>query len=171
METWDALRARRNVRQFTDRPIRGEHLDRILEAGRRSPSASNRQRWDFVVCTDRAQLQRLSRVWRGAGHVATSAATIVLIAPETDDLRERGSIDFDLGQVTLCMMLAATDLGIGSAHASVGDQDMAREILGHPADRRCAWMIALGYPADRALTPLSRPDRRPLEDVVHRGHW
>jgi nitroreductase len=49
----DAIRARRNVRQYQDRPIDPHDLDRILEAGRRSPSASNRQRWDFVVCTDR----------------------------------------------------------------------------------------------------------------------
>jgi nitroreductase len=45
METWDVLRARRNVRVYAERLIAAEHLDRILEAGRRSPSASNRQRW------------------------------------------------------------------------------------------------------------------------------
>jgi hypothetical protein len=32
-------------------------------------------------------------------------------------------------------------------------------------------MIGLGYPADRPLTPLKDPDRRPFEDVVHRGRW
>src|SRR5271167_1774364 len=42
METWDAIRARRNVRVYEDRPIAPEDLDRILEAGWRSPSASNR---------------------------------------------------------------------------------------------------------------------------------
>jgi nitroreductase len=64
---------------YTDRPIAEEDLDRILEAGRRSPSAGNRQRWDFVVCTDRQQLEALSKVWRGAGHVASSAATITTV--------------------------------------------------------------------------------------------
>lgn len=171
METWDAIRARHNVRQYADRPIDPRHLDQILEAGRRSPSASNRQRWDFVVCTGRRQLQELSKVWRGAGHVASSAATIVLLAPYADDLHTRGSIDYDLGQVTISIMLAATDLGIGSGHASVGDQDLARQILGHPEDRRCAYMIALGYPAGRPLAPLRAPDRRPFDEVVHRGRW
>jgi nitroreductase len=171
METWDAIRARRNVRRYADRPIDSRDLDRILEAGRRSPSGSNWQRWDFVVCTDRRQLQELSRVWRGAGHVAHSAATIVLLAPETDDAHTRASIYYDLGQVTISMMLAAADLGIGSGHASVGDQDLARQLLGHPEDRRCAYMIALGYPADRPLAPLRGPDRRPFDEVVHRDHW
>ncbi|HZD38899.1 MAG TPA: nitroreductase family protein [Actinomycetes bacterium] len=171
METWDAIRGRRNVRQYADRPIDPRDLDRILEAGRRSPSASNRQRWDFVVCTDLRQLQELSKVWRGAGHVARSAATIVLLAPDTGDPHARGSIFYDLGQVTISMMLAAADLGIGSGHASVGDQDLARQILGHPEDRRCAYMIALGYPVDRPLAPLRAPDRRPFDDVVHRDRW
>jgi nitroreductase len=45
------------------------------------PSAGNQQAWDFVVCTDREQLGQLARVWRSAGHVARSAATIALVAP------------------------------------------------------------------------------------------
>jgi nitroreductase len=171
METWDAIRARRNVRSYTDRPIDPHDLDRILEAGRRSPSAANRQRWDFVVCTERPQLQELSKVSRSAGHVAFSAATVVLLAPHADEPRTRGSIDYDLGQVTISMMLAAADLGIGSGHASVVDQDLAREILGHPEDRRSAYMIALGYPAGRPLAPIRTPDRRPFDQVVHRGRW
>jgi hypothetical protein len=40
-----------------------------------------------------------------------------------------------------------------------------------PEDRFCAWLVSLGAPADRPLTPIERPNRRPFEDVVHRGHW
>ena len=171
METWDAIRSRRNVRTYADRSIPAEDLDRILEAGRRSPSSSNQQPWDFVLCTDRAQLVDLSRVWRAAGHVATSAATIALVAPRSEDPPTRESIQYDLGQATISMMLAAADLGVGSGHAAVTDQDLARHLLGFPEDRFCAWLIALGYPADRSLKPILRPNRRPLEDVVHRGRW
>jgi hypothetical protein len=63
VETWDAIRARRNIRRYTHRPISAEDLDRVLEAGRRTPSSINQQRWDFVVCTDRDQL----RNWRRYG--------------------------------------------------------------------------------------------------------
>ena len=71
----------------------------------------------------------------------------------------------------MSIMLAAADLGIGSGHASVGDQDVARRVLGLPEDRECAWLVALGYPADRPLSPIARPNRRPIEDVVHRERW
>ena len=72
MQTWDAITSRRNVRSFADRPIPAADLDRILEAGRRAPSSQNWQPWDFIVVTDRQQLNELAKVWRGAGHVARS---------------------------------------------------------------------------------------------------
>jgi nitroreductase len=171
VETWDAIRSRRDVRSYQQRAIAPEDLDRILEAARRTPSSVNQQAWDFVVCTDPEQLTQLARVWRYAGHVASSAATIALVAPVPRDARSRDQVQYDLGQATMSIMLAAADLGIGSAHASVGDQDLARRLLGLPSDRFCAWLVTLGIPADRPLTPVRRPNRRPFEEVVHRGRW
>jgi len=171
METWDAITSRRNVRQFEDRPLPADALDRILEAGRRAPSSRNWQPWDFIVVVDRDELVELATVWRGAGHVAHSAATIALIAPVTDDPGERDRAQYDLGQATMAMLVTAADLGIGSGHSAVGDQDKARELLGFPQDRFAAYLIDLGYPADRPLKPIRTPDRRPFEEVVHRGRW
>jgi len=171
MEAWDVIRSRRNVRAYRPEPIPEDALVRILEAGRRSPSARNTQPWDFVVCTDRDQLERLAGVWQGAGHIATSAATIAVVAPDPPPGRGRDLQMFDLGQATLVMMLAAADLGIGSAHAAVADQGLARELLGFPEDRVLAFLVALGYPADRPLRPIERLDRRPFDEVVHRGRW
>jgi nitroreductase len=171
METWDAIRARRNVRSFTDEPVAETELERILEAARRSPSARNGQPWDFVVVTDRAQLQALSQVWVGAAHVATSAATIALIAPSLDDAREKSIEQYDLGQATMSILIAAADLGLGTGHSAVGDQDLARELLGFPEDRFCAYLIAIGHPSDRPLAPLTRINRRTFDDVVHRDRW
>jgi len=169
MQTWDAITARRNVRAFEDRPIPTADLDRILEAGRRSPSSQNWQPWDFVVVTDRAQLQDLSRVFSGAYHVAQSAATIAIIGPAADNPYRRAQ--FDLGQAAMSMALAAADLGIGSCHAGVADMALARELLGLPADRDWALLMSLGYPADRPLAPVRNPNRRPFDEVVHRGRW
>ncbi len=171
METWDAIRARRNVRSYADRPIDQADLDRILEAARRTPSSVNQQGWDFVVVTDRDRLRKLSSIWRYAVHVATSAATIALVTPVSDDRDERDTFQYDIGQATMSIMLAAADLGIGSGHASVGDQALARRILVLPDDREVAILVALGYPADRPLTPVRRPNRRAFDDVVHRERW
>ena len=101
----------------------------------------------------------------------TAQAAIVLVLPEPESERLRILDQYDLGQATMAMMLVAADLGIGSGHASIGDQDACRQLLGVPADHLCAYFLALGYPADRPLTPIATPNRRPFEEVVHRGHW
>jgi nitroreductase len=171
LETWDAIRARRNVRTYEDRQISDHDLDRILEAARRTPSASNKQRWDFVVVRDKDRLQRLSAIWQGARHIPGSAATIALIGPDPEEERDRISVAYDMGQVTMSIMLAATDLGIGSGHSSAHDQAVARDVLQIPEGSRCWWLIGLGYPGDRPLRPIEKHDRRPLEDLVHYDTW
>jgi len=171
VEAWDAIRARRNVRSYEDRPIPAGDLDRILEAARRAPSSMNAQPWDFVVCTDRGTLEDLAKTWSYARHVAGSAATIALIAADPADRDERDWIFYDMGQATLQMMVAAADLGIGSSHAAVDDQDLARRTLGLPPGRFCVGLVALGYPADRPLSPIDHPARRPAEQVIHRERW
>jgi nitroreductase len=171
METWDAIRARRNVRTYADATVSSTDLDRIAEAGWRAPSASNRQHWDFVIVTDRQQLIDLSTVWQGARHIAGAAAAVVLVVPEPADDRTRVVDQYDLGQATYAMMIAAADLGIGTGHSSVGDQEKARAILGVPDDHVVSFLLGVGYPADRPLRPIVTPDRRPFDEVVHRGSW
>jgi nitroreductase len=65
MEAWDAITARRNVREYTQQLVADKDLNRIAEAGWRAPSAKNRQAWDFVIVTVKDQLQELSTVWPG----------------------------------------------------------------------------------------------------------
>ncbi|MGZ4132647.1 MAG: nitroreductase family protein, partial [Actinomycetota bacterium] len=111
METWDAIRARRNVRAYAERPIGREDLNRILEAARRAPSSMNEQPWGFVAVTER--LPELAEVWRYGGHVATAAAAIAFVGEATEDPGTRETIAFDIGQAVMSAMLAAADLGIG----------------------------------------------------------
>ncbi len=171
MDAWDAIRARRNVRSYTEEPIPHADIERILEAGRRSPSARNNQHWDFVIVTDPAALHELSTVWVGAGHIAGARAAIALVIPDPPDERSKLMDQYDLGQATMAMSIAATELGVGTGHSAVGDQDKARAILAVPDDHQVAYLLGLGYPADRALAPIRKPNRRPFDEVVHRGRW
>lgn len=171
MEVWNAICARRNVRQYRPEPVSEADLNRIAEAGWRAPSGKNRQPWDFVIVTEQPQLQQLSTVWRGAGHIASAAAAIALVVPVPPNERRRLTDLYDLGQATMAMLITATDLGIGAGHSAVEDQDKARAILGVPDDHLVSYLLGIGYPADRPLTPVRKPDRRPFAEVVHHGHW
>ncbi len=173
METWTAIRTKRAVRAFADRPLEAAHLDRILEAGRRSGSSKNLQRWDFIVCRDRAHLEELSRVGQFAGHLAGAAAAVALVTPDPRGPEPALSVMFDVGQAAQNMMLAAWDLGIGSVPATVYRHDLARELLGYPATHHCEYLISFGYPADpSALTrPPRKGRRRPLSEILHEERW
>jgi nitroreductase len=131
----------------------------------------NWQPWHFVVVTDYEQLGELAEVWQGGRHIVGSAATIGLVAAEPEDQRHRDWLMYEFGQATAFIMLAAADLGIGSGHSAVLDQDQARRVLGFPDGYRAVYRIGLGYPADRPLRPLSRPNRRPFDEVVHWVRW
>jgi nitroreductase len=180
MDTRDAIRARRNVRQYRHEPVSDADLERIVDAARRAPSAGNNQPWDFVVITDKAQLEQLSTVWRGAAHIAHAPAAIALVLAMPGNDERAKLIDpsnlklidqFDLGQAMMAMTIAATDRGIGTGHSWVGDQDRARAILNVPDDHLVCYLLGVGYPADRQLEPIRKPNRRPLAEVMHRGRW
>src|ERR1700749_5061587 len=171
MEAWDAIRARRNVRTYLPEPVPDSDMDRIAEAGWRAPSAKNDQHWDFVIVTDRDQLQELSTVWRGAGHIAGAPAAVALVVPVPPGEARVVTDNYDVGQATMAMMIAATDLGLGTGHSSVGEQEKARTILGVLDDSLVAFMLGAGGPADRPLRPIRKPNRRPFDEVVHRGRW
>jgi nitroreductase len=110
-------------------------------------------------------------VWRGGGHIATAAAAVAMVIPDEEEPRARERNRFDIGQATMQMMIAAADLGIGSGHSAVGDQDLARSVLGVPEGKLVAFVMDLGYPADRPLKPGTRLKRRSFDEVIHRNGW
>jgi len=169
MDTWEAIRTRRNVRRFDHRPIPAEDLDRIVAAAALAPSSMNAQRWSFVVCRERERLEELARAGDYAGHVAGAAAAIAFLTPRTDGRSTAESIAFDLGQAVENAMLAAWELGVGSCHASVYDEPMVRRLLGYPPELTCDLVVSFGYPADPgSLTPPgSRGGRKVLHDLRH----
>jgi nitroreductase len=173
MDTWQAIDTTRAIRKFEDRPLAPEHLQRILDAGRRSGSSKNQQRWDFIACTDRAHLVELAEVGPFAQHLAGAAAAIALVTPDPAANEAPYSIMWDLGRAAQNMTLAAWELGIGSVPATVYNQDLARRLLGYPADHWCEFLLSFGYPLDpEALTWAKRAGgRKPLEAVLHQERW
>ena len=173
LSVWEAVSTRRVVRRFADRPLDEAHLDRILQAGRRANSSKNQQRWAFIVCRDRDHLRQLAEVGPWAGHLAGAAAAIALVTPDPSATSAPLSVMFDLGMAADEMILVAWELGIGSVPATVYQQDLARELLGYPADHHCEFLLSFGYPADPSeLTrPLKAGGRRPLDELVHEERW
>jgi nitroreductase len=173
MDVAVAVATRRDIRRFADRPLDEEHLRAILDAGRRAGSSKNLQRWSFVVVRDRERLTRLSTVGPYAGHIAGAAAAIALVTPDPRADDQPLSLMWDLGGAAAQMMQLAWALAIGSCPATVYDHELARRVLGYPADHWCEYILSFGYPADPAdLTrPLKAGGRQALDDLVHHERW
>ena len=173
MTAWDAIRTKRAIRRFADRPLAPDTVERILRAGRRAGSSKNSQRWDFIVVRDRGRLTELAAVGPYAGHLAGAALGIALVTPDPRAKGQPLAIMFDLGQAAENMMLVAWELGIGSVPATVYQQDLARQILAYPATSWCEYIVSFGYPADPAemSAPLRPGGRRPLSEIVHEERW
>jgi len=170
MNVSDAIRMKRAVRKFQDKPLPEEVIHAILNAGRRSQSSKNDQGWQFVAIQDKAILKALSETGTYAGHLAGAALGVAILTPNPDgkfqDL-------FDAGQAAAYMQLAAWELGVGSCLASIYEPDKARDILGFPPDWHLRIALSFGYPLEEeklSATP-KKGGRRPLEEMVHWDKW
>jgi nitroreductase len=172
-DVWQAVSHKRAIRRFADRPLEREHLERILNAGRRAGSSKNSQRWAFIVVEDRATLRELAAVGPYAGHLAGAAVGIALVTPDPKTVEAPLSVMWDLGQAAENMMLVAWELGIGSVPATVYEPELAQRILGYPDEEHCEFLLSFGYPArpEDLTRPLKAGGRLPLDAIVHRERW
>ena len=171
MHVWDAIQSKRAIRQFRDEPLQPAHIDRILNAGRRSQSSKNSQPWHFIAVQDKARLAQIAELGAGMGHVAGAALCVVIVVP-TQNERTLWHF-FDAGQSAAYMQLAATEIGVGSCLGTIYQPDKARVLLGIPADYQTRLVISFGYPADAdgASNPLQAGGRRLIDDVAHWESW
>ena len=169
MNVSDAIRTKRAVRVFEDRPLPDEVVNSILNAGRRAQSSKNSQPWHFIVVRERATLVALSKLGTFASHMAGAALGVVIVTP---DPAVRWSIMFDAGQSAAYMQLAAWELGVGSCPATIYEPEQAGQLLGLPPEWQVRVALSFGYPAEppRADAP-KRAGRRSLDEVVHLEKW
>jgi nitroreductase len=171
-----AIVSKREVREYSDRPVPDEILRKVLQAGRATGSSKNTQPWRFVVLEDEAHRRDLASAMMAPANLAGCAVGIAVVL-----LNER--LRFDAGRVAQNMMVAAWAEGVGSCPSSVrpDQQDRVRADLRLPPDAVVATILTLGYPAPGAVHPprpdadpekiLARIDRLPLEQIVHRERF
>lgn len=170
MDVLDAIRGKRAVRQFAERPLPDDVVRAILNAGRRAQSAKNTQPWKFIAVRERETLQALSEMGTWAGHIAGAALCVAILTPDPES---RFSVMFDAGQAAAYMQLAAWSLGVGSVPATIYEYEQARALLGFPPEWHLRVALSFGYPLDPdALTRPNKPGgRASLDDVVHWDRW
>jgi len=163
MEVFDAVRTLLAVRNYQDRPIPEDVIRRVLEAGRLSPSAMNKQPWHFVVVQDRDALRRLGELVRTGPYIAQAPLAIVVAIDRTPL-----SVS-DASRAIQSMLLTAWSEGIGGNWSGFGSLNEVGDFLGIPSELDVLAVLPLGYPAD--AIGQGKKNRKPLDQIAHRERW
>ena len=170
MNVSEAIRTKRAIRKFQEKPLPDDVVKSILNAGRRSQSSKNEQGWQFIAIRDKEILRDLSECGQWAGHLAGAALGVAILTPEPT---AKFQTMFDAGQAAAFMQLAAWELGVGSVPASIYDPERARRLLAFPPEWHMRIALSFGYPADegKLSAPPQKGGRRSLEEIVHWERW
>lgn len=163
MDTLTAIKERRSIRKYLDRPIEEDKLVQVLEAARLAPSARNAQLWKFVVVRDKAQREKLAKATKYQ-FIAEAPVIIAGVALDPERLMqcEVPAYAVDLAIAMTNITLAACALGLGTCWIGGFDQQVAREALGIPERYKVVELMPLGYPAEN---PEAR-SRKSLDEIV-----
>jgi nitroreductase len=162
---FQAILARRSIRQYTDEPVSEAQIVRLLQAAMAAPSASNRQPWHFVVVTERETLDALAAAHPYAKMLAQAPLCIAVCGEGENDYWVQ-----DCAAATENILLAATGMGLGTVwlgvHPRAERERTLRDLLGMPPHYGLLCLIAIGHPAEQ-----KEPRTQYQEERVHRERW
>lgn len=189
------LRRRRMVRNYTDQSVDRDTIDRIVEAGRRGPSAGYSQGISFVVVTDRSIREEIARIADEAEYLAAGFEPWISRAPvhivvntseevyqaryrEPDKSPDGTGIDWpvpywwvDAGAAMMLILLAAVAEGLAAGFLGTHAMPELKEALGLPDDVEPIGVVTIGHPAPDPRSGSRKRGRKPRSDTVHRQHW
>jgi nitroreductase len=199
MELADVLRGRRMCRNFSDRPVPPELVDRLLDRARRAPSAGHTQGWAFLVLEGREQVDHFWHAdadpdWLEHPTLPGVLRAPVIVVPlysvrayldryaEPDKIQHGLTSEdswpapfwvVDASFATMILLLGVVEEGLGALFFGLrGDPARLRDTFGIPEGWDAIGAVALGWPStDRGPVGSAVRGRRPLSDVVHRARW
>ncbi len=174
----DVIGTRKSTRNYLDKDIEEDDLNKILEAARLAPSWANRQCWKYIIVNDREKIQKLA-----AGIINSWMKNVKIVIVACADPKKSGSkngMDYYLVDVAISMehlVLAATNLGLGTCWIGGFDEVNVKKILNIPEKIRVVAMTPVGYPSEEGIRnkfarKIIRADtRKPLEEMIHYNNW
>lgn len=174
MDVYQAIRQRESCRAYDSaRPVEDEKLQRLMEAARLAPSASNGQPWRFVAVRNQALLSQLAPLAKGPGfnNFVKEAPCLIAVWEAPSNLSARfgarqkqqdySSVDIGLAVGQLC--LAATAEGLSTCIIGWFDEPGVKALLDIPEAQRLRLIVAVGYAKDQPLRPKVR---KPMAEIV-----
>lgn len=160
MDALEALKGRRSIRLYKDKPVPRKTIEEIVDTARLAPSANNFQPWEFIVVTDRDMKAKIADLTDYGKFIAQSGACIVVFSKNVKRYLEDGSA------ATENILIAAHALGLGACWVAGSNKAYAeplREVLGVPLGYKLVALVAVGYPAEKPAPH----GKRSLSEVLH----
>jgi nitroreductase len=169
VDTYLAIASRRDVKRYRPGAIPEDVVSRILDAGRLSGSAMNRQPWRFLVVEGAELRERLAASVYEPANVRGAALVVAVIGSG------RGPVAFDCGRASQSMLLAAWNEGVASSPNGIADPGLAASLLGLGEEEKLQIVLSFGFPGTPRDPASRRPEewsasanRRPLAETVRR---
>jgi len=170
MNVYEAIKKRKSVRNYLDKEVEEEKLNRIMQAVRLAPSASNRQEWRFVIVKDKTMRKKLAKAANNQSFVGEAAVVIVCCA-KSDGHKMPCGLECDLIDVAIAidhLTLAAVEEGLGTCWIGAFSEKEVKNLLGIPDSIRVVELMPLGYPVDDSIKEKSRLS---LDEITKYETW
>jgi len=170
VDVFEAIKGRRSVRAFTNKPVSDEEVMKLIDAARWAPSAGNIQPWEFVVVRDPEIKRGPSVAALDQTFIEEAPVVIVVCANQLRSGSGYGSRGVNLyclqdtAAAIQNMLLAAHALGLATCWIGAFYEEEARKVLHIPNGVRPIAIIPVGHPAEKP----EAPERRPISEIVHR---
>ena len=169
MEFSELIRKRYSVRAYKPDAVEEEKLQKVLEAARLAPTAANRQPFQLIVIPTAGRETELLRIYPREWFVGAPLVICACAIPAAGWVRMDGKpyVDVDVAIAMDHLILAATELGLGTCWIAAFDPAAAREVLDLPEGVEPVVFTPLGLPADRQ----GPKGRKPLDELVRYEGW
>lgn len=170
MSFMDLIRQRYSVRAYKPDPVEAEKLQQVLEAVRWAPSACNRQPYQLIVMDTAKYAVDLKQIYHRSWFYSQAPYVIAICGLTQEAWRRGDGHNYQYVDAAIAMdhlILAATELGLGTCWVAAFDVQAAREVLGLPLNVEPIAFTPLGYPADEP----GPKDRKEVDELVRYGRW
>jgi len=180
VEFIDVIKSRHSIRNYNEQEVEDEKITYILECARLAPSWVNKQCWRFIVVKDKGMITALSKTSFINRWMKNVPVVVVACADPTESGTNNG-IDYSTVDVSIAfehLVLAATDVGLGTCWMAGYDEEKVKQLLEIPKRIRVIAITPVGYPLEKkgivqSITGVvvKTGKRKSLEEIVHHEKW
>ena len=173
MDTLECIRKRRSIRKYQDKPVEWDKVVKIIEAARLAPSSGNIQNWKFIIVREYSSKKKIAHACFDQGWIEEVPVLIVAVVDSEQAERFYGTRGERLYSIQNCaaaienMLLAATDLGLGSCWVGAFDESLVRTIVQLPEHVIPHAVITIGYADEEPLLP----QKKRIEWIIGLEKW